>query len=75
MIGLGPRCMYCKHFNRQRHGRCTAFPERIPAIFMLGESEHLTPHEGDHGIQFELDPSLSPDAVRRYKKRFETPDR
>lgn len=74
MIGLGPRCIYCKHYNSKRPGTCTAFPRDIPAKLSLGEAEHLTPYEGDHGIQFELDPSLSPDAVRRYKKRFETPD-
>ena len=75
MIGLGPRCIYCKHYNSKRPGTCTAFPRDIPAKFILGEAEHLTPYEGDHGIQFELDPSLSPDAVRRYKKRFENTDR
>ena len=75
MIGLGPRCMYCKHYNRKDPGTCKAFPRDIPAKFSLGEAEHLTPYEGDHGIQFELDPNLSPDAVRRYKKRFENSDR
>ena len=71
MIGLGPRCMYCKHFNRQRHGRCAAFAGRIPATFILGEAEHLTPYDGDHGIQFELDPNLSAESLRNYKDRFE----
>ena len=75
MIKLGPRCMYCKHYNRKRPGTCAAFPRDIPAKFSLGEAEHLTPYDGDHGIQFELDPNLSPDAVRRYKKRFENSDR
>lgn len=75
MIGLGPRCIYCKHYNRETSGTCRAFPEDIPAEFFLGEAEHVTPYEGDHGIQFELDSSLSPDAVRRYKKRFENTDR
>ena len=75
MIGLGPRCIYCKHYNSKRPGTCTAFPRDIPAKFSLGEAEHLTPYDGDHGIQFELDPNLSPDAVRRYKKRFENTDR
>ena len=65
MSRLGPRCIYCKHYNRKRPGTCAAFPRDIPAKFTLGEAEHLTPCEGDHGIQFELDriflPMLSDD--------------
>ena len=74
MIGLGPRCLYCKHFHVPGRGKCSAFPNGIPGRFIIGDDEHVAPYEGDHGLQFELDPRLSPDAVRRYKKRFETPD-
>ena len=75
MIGLGPRCFYCKHFNKKKHGTCTAFPRDIPAKIYLSEVEHLTPYEGDHGIQFELDPDLSAESLRNYKDRFEKSDR
>ena len=75
MIGLGGRCIYCKHYNRRRPGTCNAFPQDIPAKFSLGKAEHLTSYEGDHGIQFELDPDLSAESLRNYKDRFETSDR
>lgn len=66
---LGPRCMFCKHYNR---GKCAAFPRWIPLEIMRGEVEHLTPYEGDHGIQFELDPTLPPEGVSAYRWRFES---
>ena len=68
MITLGPRCLFCKHYNR---AKCAAFPEWIPKEIMRGEVEHLTPYEGDHGIQFELDPSLSEKEKRAYRHFFE----
>jgi|GEM_PF-6225997 len=68
MIRLGPRCLYCKHY---KNGQCTAFPERIPSAIIRGEVEHLTPYEGDHGIQFELDPTLSKEDRRIYRHCFE----
>ena len=68
MITLGPRCLYCKHFTKGL--KCTAFPERIPsAIIRWGE--HLTPYEGDHGIQFEPDLTLSKEERRIYRHCFE----
>lgn len=68
MIRLGPRCLYCKHY---KNGQCAAFPELIPAEILSGEVEHLTPYEGDHGIQFELDPTLSKEDRRIYRHCFE----
>lgn len=32
---------------------CKAFPDRIPDEIAYGKDLHLTPHVGDHGIQFE----------------------
>lgn len=75
MIGLGPRCIYCKHFNKPSRGKCTAFPQGIPGRFILGTTEHLAPYEGDHNVQFELDPDLPPAVLSMYKDRFETEDR
>ena len=75
MSQLASRCIYCKHYNLRDPGTCDAFPRGIPAKFVWSEAEHLTPSEGDHGILFELDPNLSEDEVRRYKKRFENSDR
>lgn len=71
MIKLGPRCMYCKHYNRKDPGTCMAFPQGIPGRFIVGTIEHLTSYEGDHGIQFELDPKLTADSLRNYKDQFE----
>ena len=70
MIGLGPRCFYCKHYNHQPLCSCAAFPEGIPSRIFLSREEHLTPYEGDHGIQFELDPNLSQELVGVYQRRY-----
>ena len=68
MITLGPRCEYCKHF--ERGCKCAAFPKLIPAEILSGEVEHLTPYEGDHGIQFELDPLLTEREKKAYLHFF-----
>ena len=44
-------CVYCKH--RITGATCEAFPDGIPAEITLMLSDHLTPFEGDQGIQFE----------------------
>ncbi len=72
MIGLGPRCIYCKHFNKRGRGSCPAFPNGIPGRILLGTIDHVNPYEGDHGIQFELDPNLSAKSLQNYKDLFET---
>ncbi len=48
-------CLKCKHF-RALSGGCDAFPEGIPyEITETGESEHLTPLEGQkNDIVFSL---------------------
>ena len=71
MIKLGPRCVYCKHYNRNDPGTCRAFPQGIPGRFIIGTIEHLAPYNGDHGIQFELDPNLDADSVKTYRHFFE----
>lgn len=48
-----PICDKCRNY---RYGRkCTAYPERhsIPLEIWLGDHDHKTPYEGDHGIHFE----------------------
>ena len=75
MIGLGPRCIYCKHYDKHNPCRCGAFPKIIPPQIFFSKVEHITPYEGDHGIQFELDPDLSAESLRNYKDRFEKSDR
>jgi len=71
MIDLGPRCLFCKHFIKDAPLACRAYPNLIPVEIFSGKVEHLSPRKDDNGFQFELDPNLSSDEVRRYKKRFE----
>ena len=68
MITLGPRCLYCKHF--EKGCKCAAFPEGIPVAILGEEVEHLTPYKGDHGIQFELDPTLTEREKKAYQHFF-----
>jgi len=53
-------CLSCQHLDRSGPlaPRCSAFT-RIPADIWLGESDHLEPRAGDHGITFLLDPELT----------------
>jgi hypothetical protein len=45
-------CLVCRHYHGD--GRtCDAFPKGIPNYFMDSPRVHTTPHDGDHGIQFE----------------------
>lgn len=48
-------CTKCKHFHNQRLdvNACDAFPDGIPLEIIFMEVRHITPYEGDHGIQFE----------------------
>lgn len=59
-----PRCYHrrCKHFQgvRQTDGTeqtevpvCAAFPAGIPVEIAYGNSLHLKPFQGDHGIRYE----------------------
>lgn len=50
-------CFECKHlYSEEEPLRCAAFPNGIPIWISAIDDSHLTPREGDHGIQFE--PSL-----------------
>ena len=46
-----PICFSCKHYNADL--TCAAFPEGVPSVILIGEADHDTPIEGDHGIQYE----------------------
>lgn len=46
-------CTYCAHLRDIVDRTCDAFPEGIPMPIWMGEHDHRTPYEGDHGIQFE----------------------
>lgn len=39
---------------------CAAFPDGIPDAIAYGPNQHTEPFDGDHGIQFEQDPSRNP---------------
>lgn len=45
-------CNLCKHKNMGAL-TCKAFPDGIPEAVLIGKVLHLTPIEGDNGIQFE----------------------
>lgn len=48
-------CAFCRHLsrNQNREAICAAYPEGVPADFILGRKQHVRLAEGDHGIQFE----------------------
>lgn len=59
-----PKCSQrrCVHFigvlqpdgtEREERLVCNAFPDGIPSSIAYGDNLHLTPVEGDHGIQYE----------------------
>ena len=45
------RCELCRHYTGG--SRCKAFPDGIPDEIIAGVTDHIEPHPGDHGIQFE----------------------
>lgn len=54
-------CNSCNHFDlrsttyEDRSGRCTAFPDGIPALIANG-GDHRQPWPGDNEVQYELRP-------------------
>jgi hypothetical protein len=66
MIGL-QLCTFCKHY--QKGGTCQAFPDGIPPE-ALYENRHMEPLPGDHGIEFELERTLSPTLRATFDKAF-----
>jgi hypothetical protein len=61
-------CTFCK-YRHYRKPTCDAYPGGIPQRFLSGQSHHLEPAEGDHGIQFEERPDL-PASCRRIVQRI-----
>ena len=53
-------CTYCRHLRDTKDRTCDAFPDGIPMAIWMGEHDHRTPYEGDHGIQFESIPNEHP---------------
>ena len=61
--GIGTICFACKHLRsgfdpEAPEGKpfCEAFPDGIPDDIFYGAVDHRKPHEGDHGVRFELKP-------------------
>jgi len=46
-------CLNCKHFFKDRFGKCKAFPDGIPFAIVSGQEEHINKVPGDNGIRFE----------------------
>ena len=46
-----PQCLQCKHLIG--NGKCSAFPNGIPAAIIEGRHDHRQPYRGDNGIHFE----------------------
>ena len=77
-------CLYCIHFRdaigpideedgeREGPNGCAAFPRPpgIPDVIFDNGFDHRKPYEGDHGIQFELNPGTSAEALARIERRF-----
>ncbi len=56
-------CIYCKHFDRNRDGEsltCAAFPGGIPGAILHSKHDHRLPHDGDNGVQFEVQTGKQP---------------
>jgi len=46
-------CLICDKYNPINKLRCClAFPDGIPEEIWSGKNLHLTPYQGDNGIQF-----------------------
>jgi hypothetical protein len=59
-------CPICKHYNFD--STCAAFPDRIPMIFLSGESGHTEPIEGQQNdIVFEW---ISPEEQQQRAKEI-----
>lgn len=58
---LSEVCTFCKHY-KSKH-TCTAFPQGIPEVIWVGVNNHRKPFAGDNGIQFELNPDISEEAI------------
>ena len=48
----GGICDRCLHYKADTVS-CTAFPEGVPSVILVGQFNHMTPFPGDHGIRFE----------------------
>jgi hypothetical protein len=62
-------CDFCRFRRAGIPMTCEAFPDGVPDRFRFGHDVHIDPVEGDHGIQFELDPNL-PEPCRRIAMRM-----
>lgn len=59
--GVPPLCFACARFRPWDadvpKAHCEAFPEGVPDDILFAGFDHRRPHEGDHGVRFELDPA------------------
>ena len=62
-------CAMCKFLHPGLPRTCDAYPDGIPPRFRFGDDAHVSPTEGDHGIQFEMREGI-PDAARRVALRI-----
>lgn len=66
MPSYAPICLLCSRL-RDSGMTCEAFPDGVPLRIIRGESLHLRPEDGDHGLTFQLEDT---DAVREAAQRM-----
>jgi hypothetical protein len=63
-------CLYCEHqldeCNAKGEMVCKAFPFRIPTDIHWGRVDHRLPVEGDQGIQFQPEASMTAEQVASF---------
>lgn len=59
-----PGCFGCAHY---RHGRCAAYPERIPLVIISGEIDHLVQRPGQ--VADTVFEPADPEVWRRTRQR------